>query len=115
MFKIIWDKDINGVLLTTNGNGEALNISPRPVFNEELDLLGFKENWEYPEVKAPLLWALDRRYFYKGELVAEVKGGNVFEDPVISFTEAGQNLILKPIEIDKIVKKNTINLLYRSS
>ena len=105
MFKIIWDKDINGVLLTSNGNGEALNISPRPVFYEELDLLGFKKYWEYPEVKAPLLWALDRRYFYKGELVAEVKGGNIFEDPLISITEAGQNLILKPVQYRKNYKK----------
>jgi len=108
MFRIIWDKDINGVLLTTNGNGDALNVSPRPVFHEELNLLGFDKNWnwKYPESNEPLLWALDRRYYYKGELVAEVKGGNIFDDPKIEISKAGENLKLKPINIEKVVEKN---------
>lgn len=108
MFKIVWDKDINGVLLTTNGNGDALNVSPRPVFHEELTLLGFdiNWNWQYPESKEPLLWALDRRYYYKGEQVAEVNGGNIFDDPIIEISQAGQNLRLKPINIKKVIEKN---------
>jgi len=106
MFRIIWDKDINGVLLTTNGNGEALNVSPRPVFHEELNLLGFQKYWNYPESNEPLLWALDRRYFYKGEMVAEVKGGNIFDDPDIIIADAGQGLILKPINVQKVIVKN---------
>ena len=101
MFRIIWDKETNGVLLTTNGNADALNISPRPVFHEELTLFGFnkKFNWKYPESSEPLLWALDRRYFYEGELVAEVKGGNIFDDPIVEITDVGKNLTLKPINI----------------
>ncbi len=108
MFRIVWDKDINGVLLTTNGNGDALNVSPRPVFHEELNLLGFNKNWnwKYPESNEPLLWALDRRYFYKGEMVAEVKGGNIFDDPKIEVSDAGKGLKLKPINIQKVVEKN---------
>jgi 3'-phosphoadenosine 5'-phosphosulfate sulfotransferase (PAPS reductase)/FAD synthetase len=108
MFRIIWDKELNGVLLTTNGNGEALNVSPRPVFHEELNLLGFNTNWnwKYPESNEPLLWASDRRYFYKGELVAELKGGNIFDDPKFEITETGKSLKLKPININKVVEKN---------
>ena len=108
MFRVVWDKDINGVLLTTNGNGDALNVSPRPVFHEELSLLGFDKNfnWRYQESNSPLLWALDRRYYYKGELVAEVKGGNIFDDPKIEISEAGKELKLKPINIQKVVEKN---------
>lgn len=108
MFKVIWDKDINGVLLTTNSNCDTLNISPRPVFHEELSLLGFDKefNWTYPESSEPLLWALDRRYFYKGELVAEVKGGNIFDSPKIEIYDKGVNLRLTPIDIKKIVTKN---------
>jgi hypothetical protein len=85
MFRIIWDKDINGVLLTTNGNGDALNVSPRPVFHEELNLLGFDKNWnwKYPESNEPLLWGLDRRYYYKGELVAEVKEIDLDEPEIL--------------------------------
>lgn len=108
MFRVIWDKDINGVLLSTNGNGEALNVSPRPVFYEELNLLGLNKiyNWKYPESNEPLLWALDRRYYYKGELVAEVKGGNIFDDPKIEITGKGEDLKLKPINLQKVVEKN---------
>jgi 3'-phosphoadenosine 5'-phosphosulfate sulfotransferase (PAPS reductase)/FAD synthetase/ferredoxin len=106
MFRIIWDKEINGVKLTPNDNGESLNVSPRPVFYEELDLLGFKNVWKYPESNEPLLWALDRRYFYKGEMVAEVKGGNIFDDAKIEISDAGLGLKLKPINIHKVVKIN---------
>ena len=70
MFKIVWDPEYNGVRLTMSSKGDALNVSPRPVFWEELDLLGLNaRGWIYPHVEEPLLWACDRRYFYKGEFV----------------------------------------------
>ena len=75
MFKITWDKKNNGVLLTMRSTEETLNVPPRPVFFEELDLLGLNKFWKYPKSKEPLLWACNRRYFYKGELVLEAKGG----------------------------------------
>lgn len=107
MFKIVWDKEYNGVRLTMSSAGEALNISPRPVFYEELDLLGLeKQGWQYPRVKAPLLWACERRYFYKGEVVLEVHGGNMFDRPTITITDAGQNLTLEPINIARLREIN---------
>ena len=46
MFKVIWDAEGNGVLLTLSSKGDALNVSPRPVFWEELDLLELnKRGW----------------------------------------------------------------------
>ena len=67
-------------------SGEALNICPRPVFWEELDFLGLdKLGWKYPHCKEPLLWACDRKYFYKGELVLETSGGNLCDSHSISF------------------------------
>ncbi len=108
MFRVKWDRKINGILLTTKRDGDTLNLSPRPVFYEELDFLGFnkKFNWKYPKSKKPLLWALDRRFYYKGELVAEVKGGNIFDDPGIEITKAGKNLKLSPINIKRVIEKN---------
>jgi phosphoadenosine phosphosulfate reductase len=66
MHKVIWDPETGGVLLTREipEQGSAVN-PPRPVFYEELDLLGFDRYWEYPTCEEPLLWAIDRRYFYK--------------------------------------------------
>ena len=110
MFKIIWDKEKNGVILTINANGNALTVSPRPVFYEELDLLNFDQYWEYPKSKEPLLWAMDRRYYYKGEFVAEVNGGNIFDNAKITITDEGKGLKLKPINIEELVKANKDSL-----
>ena len=107
MFKVIWDPEYNGVRLTMSAKGQAINVSPRPVFWEELDLLGLnKMGWIYPHVEEPLLWACDRRYFYKGDFVLEVKGGNIFDAPTIIQQPGFESLILKPIDIEHLRAKN---------
>lgn len=91
--------------------GEALNVSPRPVFFEELNLLGLnKRGWKYPESKDPLLWACDRRYFYDGELVLEVKGGNIFDAPTVCITPGKENLVISPVDMDYLRKRNEDSL-----
>ena len=107
MFKVIWDAENNGVRLTMSSKGDALNVSPRPVFWEELDLLGLnKKGWIYPHVEEPLLWACDRRYFYKGEFVLEVKGGNVFDAPTVIQQEGFESLILQPVDMERLRSRN---------
>ena len=107
MFKVIWDSIYNGVRLTMSSKGDALNVSPRPVFWEELDLLGLnKKGWIYPHVEEPLLWACDRRYFYKGEFVLEVKGGNVLDAPTIIQQEGFETLTLKPVDMERLRSRN---------
>ncbi len=85
MFKVIWDKEHNGVRLTMSPPaGEILNVCPRPVFWEELDFYKLPDyGWQYPHSEMPLLWACERRYFYKGELVLEIIGGNLFDLPKV--------------------------------
>ncbi len=103
MFKIVWDRPHNGVTLTMSSAGEALAIAPRPVFHEELDLLGLNQRgWIYPKSEAPLLWACDRRYFYNGILVMEVKGGNLFDNPEIVLTPDGESIRLTPIDTESL-------------
>lgn len=107
MFKVIWDAEHNGVRLTMSSKGDALNIAPRPVYWEELDLLNLnKMGWIYPHVNEPLLWACDRRYFYKGDFVLEVKGGNVFDAPTIIQQEGFESLVLKPIDMEHLRTHN---------
>lgn len=107
MFKVIWDTEYNGVRLTMSSKGDALNVSPRPVFWEELDLLGLnKKGWIYPHVEEPLLWACDRRYFYKGKFVLEVKGGNVFDAPTVIQQEGFESLILQPVDMERLRLRN---------
>lgn len=107
MFKVVWDKENNGVRLTMSSAGEALNIAPRPVFHEELDLFGLdKMGWKYIRSKAPLLWACERRYFYKGVCVMELRGGNLFDDPTVNITPEGKNLSLEPINLSTLAEIN---------
>ena len=107
MFKGIWDPADNGVRLTMSSKGDALNVSPRPVFWEELDLLGLnKRGWIYPHVVEPLLWACDRRYFYRGQFVLEVKGGNVFDAPEVVQQEGFEILTLEPVDMERLRSRN---------
>lgn len=108
MYDILWDKETGGILLT-EGTIEGLRGEIRPVFFEELDLLGFKRYWTYPRQEAPLLWATPgRRYFYRGELVAEAKGGGFFEPPQIEFYT--KNLLLEPVAIKEMLARNAVLL-----
>ena len=67
MFKVIWDNNYNGVRLTMSSKGDALNVSPRPVFWEELDLLGLnKKGWIYPHVEEPYFGLATAAIFIKG-------------------------------------------------
>jgi len=103
MYEVQWDGDTGGILLNDPANA-GINSEVRPVFYEELSLLGFDKVWQYPKCEQPLLWAVGRRYFYKGEIAAEAKGGGFFEVPQLVFHK--KNLRLEPIDVHKMIKKN---------
>lgn len=112
MFYIEWDKSIeNGIVLTLNASQTSLNISPRPVFHEELENLGLDKYWKFPHSAKPLMWACGRDYYYDGILALSVKGGNIFDSPELVFTPGAESLELSPINISAIIKKNA-NSLY---
>lgn len=104
MYEIQWDNDTGGILLAdTRETGVGSEI--RPVFFEELDLLGFDRHWSYPQVEEPLLWAIGgRKYYYRGELVAEAEGGGLFSRPELKIYRPG--LALDPVQVEAMVAKN---------
>lgn len=107
MYKITWDKETGGVLLHSHVVEGTLGISPRPVFFEELDLLKLKEKgWSYPECKEPLLWACNKLYYDRGELVFEVKGANVYDAPTVMFAEGKEQVKLEPVDVEGMLKRN---------
>lgn len=106
MFKINWDKTNNGVRLTSKSSEENLSVAPRPVFYEELDMLGLDKLWSYPKCEEPLLWACDRKYFYCGKLIMEVKGGNLYDEPEKILPISNKRITLKPISFDTLYKIN---------
>lgn len=102
MYNYEWDIETGGYILTSKVSGVIKEL--RPVFYEELDLLGFNEYWSYPKSKKPLLWAETRRYIYRGRLVAEAQGGGLYTKPTLKMYE--DKLELEPINIKAIVDKN---------
>lgn len=104
MYDIQWDTNTGGILLSDNREW-GVRSEIRPVFFEELDLLGFDNYWTYPRVEEPLLWAISgRRYYYQGELVAEAKGGGLFTRPQLHIHHSG--LEVKPVDVDAMLFKN---------
>lgn len=104
MYAYKWDPATGGYNLIPKIDGAIKEV--RPVFFEELVLLGFDKNcgWKFPKSKKPLCWAEGRRYFYRGELVAETQGGNLFALPALK--NVAQNLSLSPINIKAMLAKN---------
>lgn len=107
MFKIQWDKKTGGVLLSSVVTKETLNIAPRPVFYEELNLLGLNNlGWSYPECEEPLMWACNKEYYYRGEFVFEVKGANIYEKATVVLQPGYEKLKLVPVDMKAMLEKN---------
>ncbi|MCR4857686.1 MAG: phosphoadenosine phosphosulfate reductase family protein [Bacteroidales bacterium] len=105
MFYVTWDPETGGVRLNTLRAKETLGISPRPVFYEELDLLKLDQlGWTYPRCKEPLLWACNKQYFYRGQLVFEAKGANIYDPAKIIFQEGCEKMELIPVDVEAMLK-----------
>ncbi len=109
MYKVVWDPETGGILFRESIS-EGISQEIRPVFFEELDLLGFHSYWEYPQTPFPLLWSASnsRQYYYQGELVAEVRGGAFFREPKLILHK--KRLSLQPVDIDGMLAKNEASL-----
>ena len=106
MFKVKWDPDNNGVLLSEYiEEKESLN-APRPVYVEELQMLGLDDSFVLPEENVPVCWEIDRKYFYCGEVIAETIGGNIYDDPIVEVKEGCDGKRLDPINLDRLIEKN---------
>lgn len=104
MYNYIWDNDTGGYLLSTKTAGVIKEL--RPVFWQELSLLGFDKQfgWNYPKTDKPLMWAELRRYFYRGELVGEAVGGGLFSMPKIKAYR--ENFDIEPVNVSEMIAKN---------
>lgn len=86
----------------------TLGISPRPVFYEELDLLGLDTlGWEYPHCQEPLMWAVNKQYWYKGEHLFDAKGANIYTKPTLEFCQGVSPQALVPVDIVTMLRKNS--------
>lgn len=85
MYSYTHDSKTGGLLL--NSSPTKISKEPRPVYAQELTLLGFNQYWNYDkQPEAPYMWAEANRYWYRGRVVASLKGGNVYNAPEIQLS-----------------------------
>lgn len=82
MYSYTYDCETGGILLNSSPTG--FSKEPRPVYAPELDVLGFDKYWKYDnQIDRPYMWAEANTYWYRGKLVAMLKGGNLYTAPEI--------------------------------
>ncbi|MBR6158327.1 MAG: phosphoadenosine phosphosulfate reductase family protein, partial [Lachnospiraceae bacterium] len=107
MYSYEWDSSTGGYILTPMPL--TFSKEPRPVYYKELDILGFDKIWQYDKNDSyPYMWAEANNYFYRGRLVAKVKGGTLYQAPEIVVLEdpEPEGYPLRYVDIPQMVEKN---------
>lgn len=114
MYSYTYDIKTGGIRLNSTPTG--FSKEPRPVYAPELDMLGFDKYWKYDkQTDSPYMWAEANSYYYRGTLVAKLKGGNVYTAPqiIIPNGEDGKptmpepkGITLRPVDIGAMVEAN---------
>ena len=107
MYSYTWDPETGGILL--NSSPLQFSKEPRPVYYPELNVLGFDRYWNYAkDDSAPYMWAEANNYYYKGRLVAQVKGGSYFTAPQIVIIDAPEpeNGELRFVDVESMLSRN---------
>lgn len=107
MYSYTWDQETGGILL--NESPLSFSKEPRPVYPSEMNLLGFDAHWNYDKNGlTPILWAESGNYYYRGTLIAKIKGGSLSTKPELIVIEEliAQNKNLEPIDLELMIHKN---------
>ncbi len=107
MYAYEWDSSTGGFILIPTPL--IFSKEPRPVYYKELDILGFDKYWNYDKNDSfPYMWAEANNYYYRGKLVASVKGGSANSAPEIVLIEDPEpnGLPLRFIDIPAMIEKN---------
>lgn len=86
----------------------TLGVSPRPVFYEELDLLGLDElGWIYPHSEAPIMWAVNKQYWYRGVRLFDAKGADIYTRPTLEMQSGIKPMSLEPVDVKEMLKRTS--------
>jgi phosphoadenosine phosphosulfate reductase len=114
LYSYTYDENTGGILLNSSPTG--FSKEPRPVYATELDVLGFDKYWKYDkQMDYPYMWAESNQYYYRGNLVAKLKGGNIYTAPEIIILNDENDIpilpepegtSLRPVDISAMVEAN---------
>ena len=113
MYSYTFDEETGGILLNSSPTG--FSKEPRPVYASEMDLLGFSAYWEYEHQNdTPYMWAESNAYWYKGQIIARIKGGDLYHAPILTpVTDDNCTVVfsrdsgaLQPMNIPLMCEKN---------
>jgi len=111
MYSYEWDEETGGYLL--NSTPLAFSKEPRPVYYREMDLLGFDKYWNYEKDDTyPYMWAEANKYWYRGQLIAQTKGGSLSQPPKLlpSDDQVDKFRCLRQVDVPAMVERNRSNL-----
>lgn len=114
MYSYTFDEETGGILL--NSSPTLFSKEPRPVYAGEMDILGFAAYWDYEHQNdVPYMWVESNLYYYRGQPLARIKGGDLYHQPeLIPVTDDDGKIVfgkesglkLKPIDVELMCKKN---------
>ena len=95
MYSYKWNKKTGGYTLTTQA-AKFVASEIRPVFAQELKLIGFDEHFEFDiNEAAPICWAKQNVYIYRGEEIAKLEKTQ-YGKPITP------NYLVKPMKLKPI-------------
>ena len=108
MHNYSFDAETNGILLQEQEINPVACKEPRPVYAEELNLLGFDALYKYPaECAFPVMWAEQRSYIYKGVKLAKLAGAEFVQKPEIQdLGSIFASEMLAPCDVPAMLEKN---------
>lgn len=106
MFKVKWDAQNNGIILSDNISDEEAIPAPRPVYLQELQILEVDRKYRLPKTDKPICWNIDARYYYKGQPFFERRGAGIYSKPTVVYNDGFTFPALEAVDVDKLLKLN---------
>ena len=106
MFKVKWDVQNNGIILSDNISDEESIPAPRPVYLQELQILEVDRNYRLPKTDKPICWNIDARYYYKGQPFFERRGAGIYSKPSVVYNNGFTFSSLEAVNVDKLLEIN---------
>lgn len=104
MYSFDWDKKTGGYVLNTQ-SARFVAHEIRPVFAEELKLVGFDAHFKFdPDETRPLCWARQNVYLYRGEEIARLEKTQYGKplSPVFA-PGAKRGMRLRPVDVEAML------------